>query len=447
MILPVMKYFNLLILIFLCIVAPAFAEPQTGFREAVITAFENNNEFRALKNNLSAKKMDIGIEKSKLLPHLGFEENFISTNNPADSFALRLNQKNAKAADLELKNLQHPREVNNFLTGIYLEQTLFDRKKIVNLSIAKTEFSSQFWEYLRKRDEIVKKVAINFYNVDKAKKLVSAAEKNVEESQENLNLVQLKYNNKKELYSAVLRATTVLNNAKQALVSSKKNLMALKRALGLVLGKQEMVDTTENNSKSIPFMQQNYYNDASIERNDIKSMELKYQNSKNNIKLAEADYFPKIGVLSSYRFYSANAPFGGQGDNYFVSAFVTWEIFDGLKRRDTKSKSELQAMEIWEILEGLKKEVSFQVFDAFLTAEEKKENIQISEDTLKTAEEGRKRVFKRYKESVLDVTDLLNTQTNLNLARANYISQENDYVNALINLSFVSGTIIYDLGI
>ena len=426
---------------------PVLAEPKIGFREAVKDAFENNNEFRAFRDNLAAIKKDIGIERSKLLPNLNFEEAFASTNNPAGALTYKLEQSRITPADLAIAELNHPKPVSNFLTGIYLEQPVFDRKLNINLSIAKTEFSSQTFEYLRKWDELVNKVALAYSDVDKNLKLVSAAQKDVEETQENLDAIQLKLNNKKDIYSSVLRATTALVDIKQLLVSAKADLKIFKRALGLVLGKCETVDIIEDAFKDLPFKEECYYNNASLGRNDIKSLELKYENAKNDIKLAAADYLPKIGIAGSYEFYSANAPFGGHGNNYLASAFVRWEMFDGLRRRNEKSKAQDKAMEACENLEGFKKDVSYQVFAAYSVVEAKKENWRLAEEALKTAKEARDHMLIRYKKSNALVVDLLLTQTNLNMARINSIIQENNYINALINISFASGTILKDLNI
>lgn len=442
-----MKFKILITILFLFnMISPAFSEQSMTLKEAIKVAFENNNEFRASKYALSAKSKDIGIQRSALLPKLRFEEAFTNSNNPSEVFVLKQNQERIGADDLTLDRLNHPNPINNFLTAITLDQAILDRKANINIGIAKTGLSMQNYDYLRKQEEVATSVALAYYDIVRDTKLVFATKKDIEEAQQNLNATQSRYD-KTAYHSDIIRASTVLINSKQMLVTAKNNLEVSKRALGLLLGKEESVDIVEGNLPDLSLKDAIYYNRNSLTRNDLKSMEFNYKNAKNNIKLAESDYFPTIGITSSYRFYDHRAPFALEGDNYSATGLLRWNAFDGLRRRNEKSKAQAKEREAWENLEGFKKDVSFQVFSAYIAVEGAREKLRLSEEALKTAKEGRDIVLEKYEKSHLQLVDLLVVQTNLNQARLNNIIQENNYIDALINLSFVSGTILQDLSI
>ncbi len=63
----------------------AEAKEPMSLREAVQEALQNNHEIVAFRSSLSARKEDIGIAKSNLLPKLTFEERYLRTNNPVMS--------------------------------------------------------------------------------------------------------------------------------------------------------------------------------------------------------------------------------------------------------------------------------------------------------------------------------------------------------------------------
>ena len=73
--------------------------PPINFKEAIVIALENNQELMGMKAALSASEKDIGISRSYLLPKVRVGEDFVTRNNPAQVFALKLNQTRLTSAD------------------------------------------------------------------------------------------------------------------------------------------------------------------------------------------------------------------------------------------------------------------------------------------------------------------------------------------------------------
>jgi outer membrane protein TolC len=277
-----------------------------------------------------------------------------------------------------------------------------------------------------------------------AKQFVRVSEKALEDSREHLRVAGVRYSDGVGLYSDSLRASTSVTEAEQRLVSAQKNLNVAKRALGLLLGRDEAIETTEG-APDIALMPVEYYMNSSLARRDIKSLELRYENAKNNVKLAEASYFPNIGIGGNYQLNDHNTPFGSEGTSWTLLAFLRWDIFDGTKRERERTKAKFQVAETEEHLKGLKKAVSFKVYDAYLGVEEAKKNAELSSSALATAEEGTRLVMARYERSLSPVVDLLDAQATLDQARANAVARSNDYLLSVINLSYEAGTILQDL--
>jgi outer membrane protein TolC len=232
----------------------------------------------------------------------------------------------------------------------------------------------------------------------------------------------------------------------QRLVSATKDLNVAKRALGLLLGMSESIDTTAE-LPEIPVRDISYYMDKSSSRKDIESMKLGYENAKNNVRVAESGYLPTVGIGGSYQLDDHNAPFGAEGNSWNIMAFLRWNLFDGTRREYERAKAKYEAAQMEEGLSGLKEAVSFTVYEAYLGVEESRKNIELAEAALKTAEEGRRLVELRYKGSLSPLVDLLDAQVNLDQSRANLVARKNEYEIAVARLNFESGTILQDLGI
>lgn len=421
-------------------------EKRVALQDAVRLALQNNHEVLAFGKSLDATKEDIGIARSYLLPKITFEERFMRTNNSTYAFMAKLNQERFAMEDFAIDSLNNPKAVNDFQTSLSFEQPLFVRKVNIGLDMAKTEHSAKIEEHARKKEEIILKVTQTYLMLRTAKEYVKVAEKAVEDAKEHKRIAELRYNAGLGLYSDTLRASTAVTDAEQKHVSAKKNLNIAKRALGLLLGMTESVDAT-GDVPEIAIMPVDYYTVASLLRKDIKALETRYENAKNNVKLAESGYFPIIGIGGSYQLNDHNKPFGSEGQSYQVMAFLRWELFDGTKREHERAKAKHQIAETEEYLNMLKKAVSFRVYEAFLNVEEASKNAELSKEAMKTAEEGKRLVKVRYENALSPIVDLLDSQVSLDHARAALIARENEYRTAIATLAFESGTILKDLKI
>jgi outer membrane protein TolC len=439
---------TLMVMLFFLAVMPAWTANAAGERltldEAVKTALKNNHELQAQRNAHAAKGAEIGVARSFLLPRISLEERYMRTAGPAYAFMTKLNQQRIEFADFAPDTLNHPAAVNDFQTAVTVEQPLFGKKAGIGLEMSKMEAAASEEALHRKKEEVAFKVVQYYLMVSTAGAYIQVAEKSLEDAQEHQRLAEVRYAAGLGLYSDTLRAATAVAEARQRLVSAGKNNSVAKRALGLVIGSAEAVEVAAE-TPTLPIREIESLRTRSLARRDVRSLELRTKNAKNNIRLAEAGYYPLLGVGGTYQWNDHNHPLGGEGDGWQVMAFLRWELFDGAKTRHEKIKAGYQASEADEYLKGMKKMVSFQVDEAWLTLEEAKTNQELAQEELKTAEEGRRLVKVRYEGALSPMVDLLDAQVSIDRARANRVAKENEYKLAIAALSFAGGTILQDL--
>lgn len=429
----------------LAAVSPAEQTALT-LRDAIGLGLKSNPELRAFHNSVYAEKEGIGAAKSALLPKITLEERFMRTTNPTFAFSSKLNQERFAQADFAIQNLNNPAAINDYQTSISVEQPLFVKKAYVGLKMAREEYSARLEDLSRKKEEVAFNIVRTYLSVNTASEFVEVSKKGVEDAKEHLRIAQLRYDSKLGLYSDVLRASTGLTGAEQRLVSAEKNLLVAKRALGLLLGLSEPVAASEE-PKALALKEIDYYKNASLARNDVKSLEKHYENARNNIDLARSDYFPVVGIGGSYQINDHAVPLGSEGESWTVTAFLRWNIFDGTLRSHETSRANYKAAEAREYLDGLRKSVSFRVYEAYLRAEEARKNLELAASALATAEEGARLVTLRYENSLSPVIELLDAQLSLDNARSASAAGKNEYMSALAALSYESGTIFNDLDI
>jgi outer membrane protein len=443
----------ILILVFLFLVPvtaiPTFARAQEQaftLTDAVRHALTHNDEIRAAESSLAAKKDDVGVARSNLLPKIYFEERALRTNNPTYAFMAKLNQGLFTQQDFAINSLNHPAPYNDFQTQFFAEQPIFVPKAWMGVDMSKREHQAGSIDLSRKQEEIAFRVCQAWLMVHTARAQLTVAQKGVEDAQEHYRIAKLRYEADLGMYADTLRASTALAESRQRKVTADKQHNLARRMLGLLLGLTGSADVTGD----IPDFQSRdieEYAKASLARGDVRSMELRYENAEKSIRMSETEYLPYVGVGGGYQWNDPANLFGGTGDSWQVSAFLRWNLFDGAKREYERSKAMHQAKQVQEHLLGMKKAVAYGLYQAQLGVEEATANLELAREALKTAEEGTRLVQMRYENSFSPIVDVLDSQVVLDRARAGLVARENEYRVAVLNLGWESGTILKDLGI
>jgi outer membrane protein len=443
-----MSFISLYVFLLIFMVFPGyvFSSERLTLTEAIKIALEQNHEIKAFRSSLLAQREGVGVARSFLLPRIAFEERAARTNNPPQVFMMKLNQQRFGLTDFELNNLNNPPPTTDYQTMLSFEQPVFAMKSFLGFSMAKLEHAAKSDEYLRKKEEIALAVTQAYFRVRTVREFLTVTETGLQDTKEHVRIAEVRYKNGVGLYADLLRSQTALTEAEQRQVRANKDFAVSQRWLGLLLGKSEATDILDEKI-DIAVLGIDHYQDLASARLDVKAMEKRYQNARNNVKRAESSYLPYVGMGGSYQFNDPRRLFGTEGESWYVNAFLRWDLFDGAGREYERSKAQYQMAEAQEYLSGLKKQVSFKVQEAYLAVEETKKNLELSEAALKTAEEGKRLIKSRYENSLSPIVDLLDTQLYLDRARADYVARENDYHLAIINLGYEGGIILKELKI
>ena len=429
---------------FLSSEAPA-AEVIT-LRAAVAKALDNNHEIAAFKNSLAAHKEDIGIAQSSLMPRLTLEERFLRTNNPTYVFMSKLNQGRFTMQDFDIDSLNDPAPESDFQTSLAVFQPLLAMQAAIGIDMSETAYAAKKEEYFRKQETVALQVAQAYLMAQMAASYINVTQRGLEDASEHLRIARVSYKNGLGLYADTLRASTAVTEAEQKLVSAEKNLKVAQRSLGLLMGLEQSIQT-DGDDLDIMVRDLDHYTKNVEARRDIQSLQLQFENARNNLKLNEAAYFPTLGIGSSYQLNDADVPFGSDAESWQAFALLKWELFDGAKRRHEKQKAHFQIAETREHLERLMDAAAFQVFEAYLGVEEARKNSELAHSALATAEEGQRLVRIRYENALSPLVDLLDAQVSLDQARTNVLMREKEQQLAILKLCFESGIILQELGV
>jgi len=293
------------------------------------------------------------------------------------------------------------------------------------------------------KNEVTRNVVRHALLIQTAKQFISVSELALRDAQEHKRLAGLRYENGLGLYSDVLRADTSIKNAETEAARSEGDLEIAKRALGLLLGRNEAVDI-DDEKPVLPLNDLSVYLDAAARREDVKALNARYENSINAVKMEKSVFFPEVGIGGSYLLNDHRSPFSAEGESYIFTAFLKWNLFDASLYHRVK-KAEAEANGIKQRLSGMEQEIQFRVHEAYIRIREKEKAVDLAKTALADSEEAVRLVRTRYENSLAPMVDLLDTQLMLDNARAGLVRAENEYMNSIVDLYFQSGLLLKTL--
>ena len=427
--------------------AEAFASGRAlSLKDALDLGLRENPGLKAAESSTAASGEDIGIAQSALLPKVFFEERFSRTNNPTFAFSSKLNQERFTQDDFAITSLNDPRPINDFQTSVAFEQPLYMRRAGLGIRMAREEYAARKDDLERKRELTAFEIARTYIMVNTAAEAIKAAEKGVEAAREHLRLAEARDAAGIGLLSDVLLARTGLVEAEQRLVTARKEQAVAKRMLGLLLGVDDEIGTSE---AVLPLALRDieHYLSNAAGRSDIRSASRRFGNAETNIELSRSGFFPMLGVGGSYFLNDHETLFGSEGQSWQVSAFLRWNIFDGMLTSHEARKARHLSSEALSRLDGMKRAAVFNVRRAWLAVEEAAKKKELTQAALRSAEEGERLLRLRYENSLSPIVELLDAESSLERARASHVMNEDALASALLELSLESGTVLKDLGV
>lgn len=413
---------------------------KIGLEEAVDIALKDNTELKAYSWGIVSQEEDRRSVSGHLYPKIFVEEKVSRTDNPTYGFMSKLNQERFTQEDFQIGSLNDPDAITDYQTSISFEQALFVPKVFIGMGMSGKELEAKKAEYERKKEEVVLNVIKSFLSVHKADEFLKLARKAVKDAGEHEKLASVRYNAGTGLYSDVLRAEVLVKTSEADVIQGEGNLEVAKRALGLVLGKTLPVEINDERLV-LPLNELYVYLESSKNRQDIRAFRLRSENAKKAVDLERAAYYPEAGVGGSYNMNDHSAPFSSEGSSYYVMGFLRWNLFDSSSNHKIK-KARAGVNETAEHLAGLENMIHFRVNEAYTRVIEKEKRLALARAVLKESEEAVRLVRIRYENSLAPMVDLLDTQMVFNAARAGIVNADNDYISAISDLYYESGTLL-----
>lgn len=436
-------------LLLLC--APALllgAEPSVSLKEALARALERNHLVSGAAYEKEAAEEGAVASRSRYLPRIVLEEAFSASDLPTRVFMMKLDQGRFTQNDFQIGNLNTPSSAADFRTALTLEQPLFDLGIGYGREMAQREAERMGYRFEGRREDVGFAVYAAYLGVQRAKAVLAAAEKDVEEAREHLRVAGARGREGTGLKSDELRARTFLSEAEERTITALNDLKLAKMRLALAVGGEagESLDISENVTGEVfRLNEEELVRQAGANRRDLKGAEKVVERAEAAVGLARSAWYPTLYAAASVQMNDRDIPFGHDNDGWSAGVNLRWELFDGMGRMHGSARARAERDAASQYLEQFRKEVELQVRESILRRAEAGKRLEVARHALLAAEEGSRLVSKRFANGLATMVELLDAQSALSRARTGLVEREADHLLATARIYHAAGIFLKEM--
>ncbi|HBJ75791.1 MAG: TolC family protein [Smithellaceae bacterium] len=339
--------------------------------------------------------------------------------------------------------------INNYNWVVEARQPLFAGGGILaNYEASKVAEDAARVEETAKTLDVVLDVKIAYFNILRMQRLTDTARRQVEmlgahsEVADNFFRVGLIPKND------MLQAGVELANGKQTLVKAKNAVQLTKARLNTILKRDVLTPVEIVDILDYKPMRQSFDECLGIARQhrpELKISALRVEQAGKMVSAAKSEFFPAVSLVGNYARFGDTASLSGtqykDTESWQVMAVTSWNFWEWGKtkyRVDAGKARENQAMDQ---TRELNDQIALEIKNAFLVLQEAESQIAVSQKVIEQAEENFRIAEARYKERVARSTEVLDAQTLLTKAKAEYANALADYNIAHARLQRAMGVV------
>ena len=413
-----------------------------SLEKAVEIALQNKETLKASALDLRSSKQDIKSSYSGILP--SFRASTTMTESRFPEQTVGFNQSSGEI-------LSDVSSITSASSNISINQNIYDGGVWWNnIRLAKNNYkiSEQFNRQIK--TNIIRNVHFAYFNYLKAMQLLGVARSNLMSSQQQLALVEQKFDLGSAKKTDLLKAKVRFGQARVDLISndasSKSAYRNLKNAMGLINTNDEFsISDVERPLEIIPEFETGFELIQKFNPS-IKAKQYQIIAAKIGTKIAKGSRMPNISISAS-AFGTAesisDAVSNSYGDNQRTntSLSISLPLYSGntISTRIQKAKLTVNKQES-EYLTQLE-DLSVQLKDLIDQLQNFSEIIPINKTVLESAEEDLKLSQVRYSQGSTTILEVLNAQVSVVQAKSSLVRSKYDAFIQQANLKALLGTL------
>jgi len=324
---------------------------------------------------------------------------------------------------------------DNYKWELMLTQPVFAGGKILNnYEISKLGVQRSRLEEAITVQDVVEEVKVAYFNILKGERILEVAKQSVEQRKAQRDTAQSFFDVGIIPKNDLLLAEVELANGLQTLVIAKNRVDLARARFNTVLRQDinapvDVEDILEYRQFEKSLKECLAY--ALEHRSEIAASMLGVEQSKKAVGLARSEFYPAVNFVGNYAKFGDEPSVAGtefqDQEEWYVMAMATWDFWEWGKTKHSVDASMSRLRQAENSLTDVKDKIALQVKDAYLSLREAEKRIFVAQKAIEQAEENYRINTERYKEQVATSTDVIDAQTLLTRAKADYYNSLSDY--------------------
>ncbi len=423
--------------------APA-AEPLT-LAEAMLLALKENPGLKAAGLGLEAAEADVAKARARFLPQVNFGEGYNYSNNPAQVFTNKLNERRFTSQDFILDNLNHPTPFGNFRTGLSVNQPVFQAgEAYLGYRQAQGQQEMAGAGVLSARQQLLFQVTQAYFALQLAKARLGVVAQSKQIGADHLKLAETRFKAGSVVQADVLSAQVHLARLTQEELTATSQVEIGQSALDTVVGVQGVgarpLAPAPREPAPLPGNLEELQRLAQEKRPDLNRLELAARVAQQEYQKARLNYLPRMRVVAEYD-VDQRRLFGSSGDSYTVMALLNFNLFNGLADLARVRESRAKEAQAREMKRELSDRIRHQVTESALNLKTAHERLKVARAAVAQARESLRLIRLRYEGGLTILVDLLTAENALKDAELSQVAALFDTYLAQAGLELALGTL------
>lgn len=409
---------------------------------AVTTALQNNPQVRAAEASAQAADQRRVQARAHRYPSLDLSEAYNWTDNPAQAFALKLNQKRFDFNDFVQTDPNNPPKLTTWITSLQLTLPVFTGGKLsARIDQVGLMANAERLSYNHVAEEVAFETLTAYTNLAKAREFLGLMHAARKTTARHVELAE-KYAAQGMIVEAeVLKARVELARVDELVEKAENGAQLAEAALDFQMGVDQ---NTHHELAPIPPPppvqgELEAWIQAALEnRHDLLAARKKLEAGRLEIKVATSGYYPEVAIVGRYDLYD-KAAFGGNGDSTTVMAVARINLLRGGSDKAARAAARYETASHEADIRRFEEGISLSVRQAWQDLDTARSRHATARAALAAARESQRVREERFKQGLDKMIDLLDADTQLREAEVRELTARYDVVLATYRLYFNSG--------
>ncbi|MFA7420416.1 MAG: TolC family protein [Melioribacteraceae bacterium] len=434
------------ILIIILLASSLFAQEKIlTLKESLEIGLQNSKDLKISRSKLNYADSKLSEINSQFFPQFKLFGNYtrLSDNIPPFEVTIPFSPNPIRISEPIL---------NNYTFKFGFSQPLFTGFKLLSLrSSAKLNLNALEHDYSKEGNEAAFNIYSAYWNYYKTDEINKVIAQTLQQMENHLKDTKSFFDNGLISKNDLLKLEVQYSNTKLMFIEAENNLelarIAFNKTIGIELTSQTKVAAGEQSLNYEKYQLANIIDEAINNRKELKSLEYRFEASKEGVSATKSNWFPSIYLNGNYYYSNPNPRFQPAKNefdsNWDVGVTLSWDVWNWGLTSSQVSQAEQTKIQLETNLDQLKENIQMEVYSNYLNLIKTEEKVKVNKEALDQSLENYRITSEKYNTQLATSTDLIDAETLKLQAETSLKTAEVDFQIARVKLEKSLGRVIY----